>query len=118
MQIWDLRELPVQPHHPQVLRSDDEGRMIAIDLPAGESMHEHQVHERAWLVVVAGRVAITDADGAATEVGAGALAHFEPNERREIAARDHARLLLVLSPWPGHGHPSEGRPPRSAPARG
>ena len=56
MQSWDLATLDVQPHQPEVLGSDDEGRMIAIELPAGETLQEHQVHERAWLVVVRGKV--------------------------------------------------------------
>ena len=38
--------------------SADEGRVIAIHLPAGEQLQEHQVHERAWLVVVSGEVEI------------------------------------------------------------
>jgi hypothetical protein len=31
---------------------------------------------------------------------------FDPNERHEVTAKSDARLLLVLSPWPGEGHPS------------
>ena len=51
MDTWDIASLDVQPHQPEVLRSDDETRVIAINLPAGEALQEHQVHERAWLVV-------------------------------------------------------------------
>ena len=109
MQTWDLLTMPLRPHHPEVLRSDDEGRAIAINLPAGERLDEHQVHERAWLVVAGGRVAITEPDGQRAEAGSGALAHFAPNQRREIEAVEDARLLLLLSPWPGEGHPSRGR---------
>ena len=39
--------------------------------------------------------------------GAGLLAHFAPNERRTIRAVSDARLVLVLAPWPGEGHPSQ-----------
>jgi quercetin dioxygenase-like cupin family protein len=109
MQVWDLAVLPVEPHHPRVLHSAPEGRAVAIDLPAGERLQEHQVHERTWMIVASGRVAITDHDGQVLEAGAGAVAHFDPNERREIAAMEDARLMLVLAPWPGVGHPSEGR---------
>jgi hypothetical protein len=46
MQSWDISKLDVEPHLPQVLASDEEGRLIAITLPAGERLQEHQVHER------------------------------------------------------------------------
>jgi quercetin dioxygenase-like cupin family protein len=106
MQTWDLAALDVQPHQPDVLSSDDEGRVIAIQLPAGERLQEHQVHERAWLLVVSGTIEISGPEGESVSGGPGLLASFEPNERREVAATDDARLLLVLSPWPGEGHPS------------
>jgi hypothetical protein len=32
--------------------------------------------------------------------------HFDPNERHEVRATKDARLILMLSPWPGEGHPS------------
>ena len=55
MQTWDTRSIDVEPHHPQVLHSGDEGRTIVINLPAGEELQDHQVHERAWILVVDGR---------------------------------------------------------------
>ena len=58
MDHWDIASLAVKPHQPEVLRSDDETRVIAINLPAGEALQEHQVHERAWLVVAAGEVEV------------------------------------------------------------
>jgi hypothetical protein len=30
---------------------------------------------------------------------------FDPGERHEVRAVSDARLLLVLAPWPGAGHP-------------
>jgi quercetin dioxygenase-like cupin family protein len=108
MQTWDLGALDVKPHHPEVITSDDEGRAIVIELPAGEEMGEHQVHERAFLVVVAGEVEIGDSSGETVTGGPGLLAAFDPNERHEVRARADSRLLLVLSPWPGVGHPSAG----------
>jgi quercetin dioxygenase-like cupin family protein len=110
---WDISSLDVQPHHPQVLRSDAEARVIAIDLPAGERLQDHQVHERAYLVVVSGAIELT-ADGRSQTAGAGFLAHFEQSERHEVTATEDARLVLVLAPWPGPGHSSEragGGPP-------
>jgi quercetin dioxygenase-like cupin family protein len=105
MQTWDTRTLDVEPHRPQVLRSDDETRAILIHLPAGEQLQEHQVHERAYIFVTGGEITI-DHGGESVRGGPGLLAHFEPNERRTITAASDARLLLVLAPWPGVGHPS------------
>lgn len=106
MQTWDLASLDVQPHKPEVIESDDEGRAIVIELPAGEQMQEHQVHESAWLVIVKGAVELEDSGGSVVSAGVGTLAAFDPNERREVRATEDSRLLLLLSPWPGEGHPS------------
>lgn len=105
VETWDLSSLDVKPHQPQVLASDDETRLVAIDLPAGEEMQEHQTYERTFLVVVGGEIDLVQ-DGEVTSGGAGFLAHFEPNERRQVRATSDARLLLVLAPWPGVGHHS------------
>ena len=107
MQTWDLNELDVKPHNPQVLDSESEGRAIVINLPGGEQLQEHQVHERAWLLVTDGEIEISDADGGSKTGGPGLLAIFDPNERHEVTAKSDARLLIVLAPWPGAGHPSE-----------
>ncbi len=59
MQHWDLRTLEVEPHQPLILHSArGEARSIAINLPQGESLQEHQVHERAYLVVVDGEIQV------------------------------------------------------------
>jgi quercetin dioxygenase-like cupin family protein len=106
MESWNLNDLDVEVHKPQVLDSESEGRAIVINLPAGEQLSEHQVHERAWLLVVDGEIEVKDADSDSVEGGVGLLAIFDPNERHEVTAKSDARLLLVLSPWPGEGHPS------------
>jgi quercetin dioxygenase-like cupin family protein len=107
MDIWDIRSLDVQPHRPQVLRSDDGGaRAIAIHLPAGEELQEHEVHEHAYLVVIDGEVELVE-DGETETAGAGTAAHWVPQQRHEVRATSDARLLLVLAPWPGEGHPSQ-----------
>ena len=69
-------------------------------------MQEHQVHERAWLVVVEGEVELVQ-NGEGSPAGAGTLAVFDPAERHEVRARSDARLLLLLAPWPGEGHPRQ-----------
>jgi quercetin dioxygenase-like cupin family protein len=105
MQSWNTISLEIEPHHPQVLRSDSEIRAIAIHLPADEQLQEHQVHERSYVVVVDGEVAV-EHGGEVMSGGAGTLLHFEPNERRTVTATRDTRLLLILAPWPGIGHPS------------
>ncbi len=105
METWDVGSLEIAPHHPVVLRSDDETRAIGIHLPAGEELQEHQVHERSYLIVVEGEISISQGDGSVSG-SAGLLAHFAPNERRTVRAISDARLVLVLAPWPGQGHPS------------
>ena len=107
MESWQIDALEVDRHHPQVLASDAEGRAIVLELPAGERLGEHQVHERAWLLVVSGAIQISDPGGDSVTGGPGLLAAFDPNERHEVAATEDSRLLLVLSPWPGDGHPSQ-----------
>jgi len=113
VQAWDTSTLDVEPHFPQVLRSDDEGRAIVINLPAGEEMQEHQVHERAWLLVIDGEVELSAPDGESVRGGAGLLVHTPPNERHDVRAVSDARLVLLLVPWPGDGHPSQ-RPAQGA----
>lgn len=105
MDHWDIASLDVQPQQPEVLRSDDETRVIAINLPAGDSLRDHQVHERAWLAVAAGEIEVEHA-GETIAGGPGLLVHFEPKERHEVRATSDSRLILMLSPWPGDGHPS------------
>lgn len=107
MQTWDLTGLDVEVHQPEVLISAGEGRAIAIQLPAGEALDEHQVHERAWLVVIDGQVEVVDPDGETVSGGSGLFAQFDPNERREVRASEDSRVLLILTPWPGEGHPSQ-----------
>ena len=105
MEHWDLRALDVQPRQPRILHSRrGEARSIAINLPAGEALLEHEVHERAYLVVVDGEVQVRN-DGGSVTGGAGFAAVFDPHERHEVRATRNARLLLVLAPWPGDGHP-------------
>ncbi len=102
MEHWDLSALEVEPYRPQILDSKrGESRTIALRLPAGEELQEHQVHERAHLVVIDGEVEIGDA----IRGGPGLLTIFEPGERHDVRATTDALLVLVLAPWPGAGHP-------------
>jgi len=103
LESWDTASLDVEPHHPQVLHSDEHTRAIAINLPAGEMLQEHETHERAYVLVASGEVELTQ-DGDTTSARAGFLAHFEPHERREIRATGDSRVVIILAPWPGEGH--------------
>ena len=105
MDSWDIASLDVEPRHPQVLRSDDETRVIAINLPAGELLQEHQVHERALLTVAAGEVEV-EQGGSTVTGGPGFLAHFPPGVPLVVRATADSKLVLILAPWPGEGHPS------------
>jgi hypothetical protein len=105
MRSWDLKTVEAESHQPQILASAQDARTILLRLPAGEELQEHEVHERARVVIVDGEVEVSAADGDGVTAGAGHLFEFEPGERRTLAARSDARLLLVLSPWPGDGHP-------------
>ena len=105
MESWDIRSLAIEPHHPQVLRSDDETRAIASLLPSGEALQEHQVHERAYLSVANGEIEISQ-DGNSVTGASGFLSHFAASERSTVRALSDARLVPVLAPWPGVGHPS------------
>jgi quercetin dioxygenase-like cupin family protein len=105
MNDWDLKRLSWSPHHPQILSSTEEGRAIVVDLPAGEMLQDHQVHEATWITILDGEVEISGHAGQTIEAKAGTLVEFAPQERHEIKAQADSRLLLLLTPWPGPGHP-------------
>jgi len=96
--------MSVSQHAPEILESGDGGRAIVLEIPAGESLQDHQVHEHAWVTVISGEVEFTT-DDQAVSGGAGLMVEFPPGERHAVRARTTARLLLLLTPWPGDGHP-------------
>jgi quercetin dioxygenase-like cupin family protein len=105
VQSWNLMEIdaPGGTIDPQVLTTEDGARAIAIRLEAGQTMDDHQVRERAWVVVIEGEVAIRVGDEVARG-GIGTLVTFAPGERHAVSSEAGARLLLLLAPWPGDGH--------------
>jgi quercetin dioxygenase-like cupin family protein len=105
MKSWDLGGLSLKPRLPEILSSSDDARVIALDLAAGESLEEHEVHERAFLFVLSGEIEVSGNGGGDVRGGQGLLVEIEPRERHRVAATTDARLLLLLTPWPGDGHP-------------
>ena len=102
---WDLKALDLKPRLPEILSSSDVARAIVLDLAAGESLSDHQVHERAWLVVLDGEIQVATAEGGRASGGGGLLVEFAPGEGQEVITSADARLLVSLTPWPGSGHP-------------
>lgn len=105
MKTWELKTLDLKPRLPEILSSSDAARVIALDLAAGESLTDHEVHERAWVSVIYGAIEVGTAAGVRASGGPGLLIEFAPAERHEVSAISDTRLLLLLAPWPGSGHP-------------
>ena len=105
MKSWNLDELNLKPRLPEILSSSEDARVIALDLAAGQSLEEHEVHERAFLLVLGGEVEVAGSAGADISGGQGLLVEIEPRERHRLKATVDARVLLLLTPWPGDGHP-------------
>jgi len=105
MRSWKLDEIDLKPRLPEILSSSTAARAIALDLAAGEGLSEHEVHERAWMIVLSGSVEVSTGAGESVEGGPGLLVELAPGERHEVLAVSDARLLLLLTPWPGNGHP-------------
>jgi quercetin dioxygenase-like cupin family protein len=105
VQSWNLREIatPGGSRSPVVLRSDPGARAVLIALEPGQALGEHQVKEGALVSVVDGSVRV-ESGGETVEGGIGSFFSFDADERRSISSDRGARLLLVLSPWPGEGH--------------
>ena len=113
MRSWNLNEIetPGGSRSPVVVHSEDEARAVLIGLEPGQALGDHQVHERAWVLVIDGRVRI-ESGGQALDAGPGCLTRFDADERHSVSTDDGARILLLLAPWPGEGHfkPQGGGP--------
>jgi quercetin dioxygenase-like cupin family protein len=104
VQTWQLHEIetPAGTRSPVVLDSED-SRAVLIRIAPGQQLGEHQVRERAWVVVVDGAIQVETADESLT-AAAGTLLEFAPTERRMVRSEDGARVLILFAPWPGPGH--------------
>jgi quercetin dioxygenase-like cupin family protein len=108
MNSWNVNDVELKAHAPQILSSTKDARAIALAIPAGESLQDHQVHERAWVSILSGEAEITTTAGERIAGTPGLLVEFDPGERHAVRAVSDTRLLLLLlllTPWPGAGHP-------------
>jgi quercetin dioxygenase-like cupin family protein len=105
VQSWDVTQIeaPEGTRLAAVLETVDGARAIVIRLAPGEELGDHQVRERAWLMVVEGTARIAAGDDV-VEAGPGMLLTFEPGERHSVASEGGARIVLILSSWPAKGH--------------
>ena len=108
MRVWNLHEidLPDGTRSPVVLDSED-SRAVLIGIAPGQELGDHQVRERAWVVVVDGAVEV-DNGGTTISAPVGTLLEFDPAERRAVRSAGGARVLIVFTPWPGPGHYGSG----------
>ena len=86
-----------------MVHQDAGARAVLIAIEPGQALGDHQVKENAWVVIVDGVVQVAAGDEA-VELGPGGLLRFEPGERHSLSSADGARILIVLTPWPGAGH--------------
>jgi quercetin dioxygenase-like cupin family protein len=105
VQHWDLRSIdaPRGTRDAYVVHQDAGARAVLVSLEPGQALGEHQVKENAWIVVIEGNVEVA-ADSQSVELGPGGLVRFEPAERHSLSSSGGARILIVLTPWPGAGH--------------
>ena len=105
MQTWDVKEIqaPEGTRLAAVLETVDGARAIIVRLGAGEELGDHQVRERAWLMVVEGSAHV-EAGGDVVDAGPGTLLTLEPGERHSVASDGGARIVMILSSWPAEGH--------------
>jgi quercetin dioxygenase-like cupin family protein len=109
VQTWNLSDIetPGGSRSPVVVQSENEARAVLIGLDPGQSLGDHQVHERSWVIVLEGRVTIQSGTEK-IEAETGSLTWFEVDERHSISTDEGARILLLLAPWPGKGHYAAG----------
>lgn len=105
MKNWDLKTVDASAHMPRILSSSDEARLVLLAIPAGERLKDHEVHERAWVMVIEGQITVIAGSAEPVQGDPGMLFEFAPQERHEVLGRTDARILLLLAPWPGDGHP-------------
>lgn len=81
---WDIKALELRPHSPEILSTSDDARAIVLEIPAGEDLTDHQLHERAWVTVLDGEVEITTTAGEKVVGGCGLMVEFAPRKRHAV----------------------------------
>jgi len=89
---WDLEALDLKPRLPEILSTSKEARAIVLDLAAGESLSDHKVRERAWLIVVDGEIAVTTAVGERVSGGGGLLVELPQGPKLVTGCRPRAKF--------------------------
>ena len=92
MNSWDLEALDLKPRLPEILSTSKEARAIVLDLAAGESLSDHKVRERAWLIVVDGEIAVTTAVGERVSGGGGLLVELPQGPKLVTGCRPRAKF--------------------------
>jgi len=102
---WDLLAIDASrgTRDPHVVHQDDSTRAVLVVLAPGQELGDHQVKEHAWVSVVEGTVEVT-AGAEQVTLSQGGLLRFEAGERHALSSAGGARILMLLSPWPGEGH--------------
>jgi hypothetical protein len=91
VQTWDVKEIqaPEGTRLAAVLETVDGARAIIVRLGAGEELGDHQVRERAWLMVVEGTARI-EAGGDVVDAGP------ERCSRSSLASATASQVMVVL----------------------
>src|SRR5260221_4620000 len=98
MQSWDLKTVEAEPYQPQILASAEDARTIVLHLPAGEELQEHEVHERARIVVVDGEVEATAAGACSPSPAASSSSSAPPAGATPTYPWSTAHLLVLCRP--------------------
>ena len=99
VQSWNVKEIeaPEGTRRAEALETVDGARAIIIRLTPGEELGEHQVRERAWLMVVEGSARVEAGGGDVVEAGPGTLLTFEPDERHKVSSASGTRIVMTTA---------------------
>ena len=91
-------------------RFDESMKLIFPERPIveidGKDPIFHAVYDLDDRYQVLGQWSLHGGGGFMAQRAVGTVAHWVPAERHEVKATTDARLVLILAPWPGPGHPS------------